>query len=76
VTVAMFDDPGNPRHPATWFTMNAPFAYLSATLDLQAKALTITKDQPLNVRYGLALWDGEVPPADIQRLFQTWIQLK
>ena len=34
VTIAMFDDPNNPRHPARMFTMSKPFAYLSATLNL------------------------------------------
>ena len=44
VTIAMFDAPDNPRHPATWFTMNVPFAYLSATLDLD-QDVGLSKEQ-------------------------------
>ncbi len=67
VTVAMFDLPGNPR-PATWFTMDQPFAYLSATLGLHEKPLDMRPAEPLEVRYGIAVWDGKVPPAAIAEL--------
>jgi hypothetical protein len=71
VTVAMFDHPDNTR-PATWFTMTAPFAYLSATLNLNEQPLVVTQDDPLHVRYGLALWDGEKEPAEIERASTAW----
>jgi hypothetical protein len=76
VTVAMFDAPTNPRHPATWFSMNAPFAYLSATMDLEQSRLTITRDQPLRATYGVALWDGQIPAEEIERAYQTWWALE
>ncbi len=78
VTIAVFDAPGNPRHPATWFTMNDPFAYLSATLDLDTEAglskreMTISRNAPLQVTYGLAAWDGHVDQAAIEQAYQTW----
>jgi len=81
VTIAMFDALGNPRHPATWFTMNDPFAYLSATLDLDTavglskQQLKITRDQPLQVTYGVAAWDGAVDEATIARAYRTWCDL-
>jgi hypothetical protein len=71
VTVAMFDAPDNPRHPATWFTMTAPFAYLSATMNLTEK-MTISRDQPLKAKYGVAVWDGTVDKAEIERVYQAW----
>ena len=40
VTVAMFDHPGNFRHPATMFTMTNRFAYLSATLNEWKEPIT------------------------------------
>ena len=61
--------------------MNVPFAYLSATLDLDKEnglskeALTISRDKPLEVKYGVAAWDGEVDKAEIERAYQTWLQL-
>ena len=72
VTVAMFDDPGNYRYPTTWFTMEQPFAYLCATLDLKNQPITLTPDKPLVLRYGVALWDGTVAAAQIDRLYQQW----
>jgi hypothetical protein len=75
ITVAMFDAPGNPRHPATWFTMDAPFAYLSATLNLDAEKLTVSRQQPLQAKYGVAVWDGTVDAADIDRAYHTWLEL-
>ena len=76
VTIAMFDAATNPRHPATWFTMNAPFAYLAATLNLSKEPLVITRDKPLEARYGIALWDGTIAPAEIEQAYQTWLALK
>ena len=71
VTVAMFDSPENVRHPATWFTMHKPFAYLSATLKLHEQPLEIDK-KGLGVCYGVALWDEAVKPERIEKLYQTW----
>jgi hypothetical protein len=69
VTVAMFACPKNPRHPATWFTMDSPFAYLSATLNLHGEPLVIEAAKPLRLRYAAALWDGQVEPETIQKLY-------
>ena len=74
VTVAMFGHPDNPRHPATWFTMPESFAYLSATLNLHEKKLTITRDEPLNVRYGIALWDHGVGAETVDDCYRTWLE--
>jgi hypothetical protein len=74
VTFAMFDSPDNPRHPAAWFTMTAPFAYLSATLELDIEKLSVTSDKPLKVRYGVAAWDGHVEKVEIERVYQAWLE--
>jgi hypothetical protein len=74
VTIAMFDAPDNPRHPATWFTMNDPFAYLTATLDLDREKMTISRDKPLHVTYGVVAWDGDVDKGTIERAYQTWLK--
>lgn len=79
VTVAMFDLPGNPR-PATWFTMDQPFAYISATLALNAKPLAILAAEPIQVRYAVAVWDGKVAPPVIAEVYEkaltSWGQRK
>ena len=75
VTAAMFDCPANQRHPATWFTMQKPFAYLSATLNLHTEPMKITPEQPLVLLYAVALWDGEVESEQIERLYKRWVTL-
>ncbi len=75
VTVAMFDHPDNPRHPATWFTMAKPFAYLSATLRLHEEPLKLLFGKPLTLRYGVALWDGRPETAQIDRLYKQWVAM-
>ena len=72
VTVAMFDHPQNPRHPATWFTMTAPFAYLSATLNLYKEPLKIVSGKPLVLRYAVAVWDGKIEADRIEKLYRQW----
>jgi hypothetical protein len=72
ITVAMFDHPANLRHPAHMFTMNVPFAYLAATLHLDQEPLVL--QGPLELRYGVALWDGAKTPAQIETVYQRWIK--
>jgi len=72
VTVAMFDHPDNPHHPATWFTMTRPFAYLSATLNLHREPLKVASGKPLVLRYAVALWDGRVETEQINQLYKRW----
>jgi len=73
VTVAMFDHPKNPRHPATFFTMTAPFAYLAATMNLHVEPLKVVKGKPLVLKYAVVLWDGKVESDRINKLYQSWI---
>ncbi|MFO7907938.1 MAG: DUF6807 family protein [Planctomycetota bacterium] len=75
VTVAVFDAPNNPRHPAAWFTMTKSFAYLAATLKLHEEPLVVTNEEPLSCRYGLALWDGTIGRAGIESAYEKWLQL-
>lgn len=72
VTVAMFDHPQNPRHPATFFTMTKSFAYLSATLNLHKEPLKVVSGKPLVLRYAVAVWDGNVENDRIDKLYQLW----
>jgi hypothetical protein len=75
VTVAVFDAPDNPRHPATWFTMDSPFAYLSATLDLNREPFPIGH-APTGLKYGVAVWDGEQAADAVEKAYRHWIVLE
>jgi len=68
VTVAMMDHPDNPRHPASWFTMVEPFAYLSATLGLHTEPISLRSGEKLRVTYGVASWDGSIAAEEITSL--------
>ena len=72
VTIAMFDHPDNVRHPAWWFTMTKPFAYLSATLNMHREPLPVVSGKPLVLNYGVVLWDGAVNKEKIQTMYEWW----
>lgn len=72
VTVAMFDHPRNPRHPARFFTMAEPFAYLSATLDLAERPLELAHGEQLDLCWGLAVWDQHAAPERIEEQYRNW----
>jgi hypothetical protein len=72
VTVAIFDHPKNPRHPNKMFTMSPPFAYLSATLNLWKEPMDLKAGQDLDLRYGVAVWDGETPAEVVEALYAQW----
>lgn len=74
VTVAMFDSPENARHPAWWFTMQTPFAYLSATLNLHREPMELKSGAPLTLRYGVAFWDGHVDAEAVEQAFRKWLE--
>ncbi len=74
VTVAVFDHTANLRHPAETYTMTKPFTYLSATLNLSKEPLVVKAGQPLELRYGVALWDGEADKATVEKLYQRWLR--
>ncbi len=75
VAVALFDHPSNLRHPAWMFAKTKTFAYLSATLNLWKEPLVVKAGRPLELRYGVALWDGEADKATVERLYQRWLKL-
>jgi hypothetical protein len=74
VTVAVFDHPDNPRHPAGIFIMSTPFAYQAATLNLWKEPIQLSTDHPLTVTYGVAVWDGHPGPEVIEKTYQDWIE--
>ncbi|MBI2421468.1 MAG: PmoA family protein [Candidatus Hydrogenedentes bacterium] len=75
VTVALFGDPGNVRHPPLWFTMKEHFAYIAATLNLWREPLEVASGTPLVLRYGAALWDGTTDAQRIESTYRRWLEL-
>ena len=73
VTAAMFNSPRNPRSPAWWFTMDQPFAYQSATLNLWKQPLKLERNAPLHLTYGVALMDGEIPAEQVEAIYLKWV---
>lgn len=73
VTVAMFDHPDNAR-PVLWFTMSKPFSYLSATLNLHRKPMVVKSGDKLDVRYGVAIWDGKPGRDEIAAAHKRWLK--
>ncbi|MBI4881646.1 MAG: PmoA family protein [Planctomycetes bacterium] len=76
VTVALFDHPLNPRHPAAFFTMSAPFAYLSATLNLEQQPRLLAPGTALDLRFGVALFDGHATPEEIEAAYSRFTALE
>ena len=75
VTVAMFDHPQNTR-PARFFTMSQPFSYLAATINVWKEPLELKPGKTLDLRYGVALWDGETDRQAVEKLYRKWLQLE
>ena len=72
VTMALFNAGENaiPRPPM--FSMTAPFAYLSSTLNLWKTPMELPPGGSLLLTYGVAVWDGRRPASDIEKAFQEW----
>lgn len=75
VTIAVFDHPSNLRHPARMFTMLTPFAYISATMGIWKEPYILKSSKPLDLCYGVALWDGTVDNNTIEQTYQQWVKL-
>ncbi|MCC7336696.1 MAG: PmoA family protein [Pirellulaceae bacterium] len=73
VTCAMFSSPDNTRPPAWWFTMDKPFAYQSATLNLWKQPLILERHDALQLTYGVALIDGDIPAEQVETLYLQWV---
>jgi len=47
-------------------------AYLSATANIFREQLELGKDQTVVFRYGVAIWEGERTPKEVETVFQAW----
>ena len=76
VTVVMMEHPLNPRSQTRWFTMAQHMAYMSATLNIQDFPRPVTPDSPLDVRYGVAVFDGHPDVKQIDAVYRRWLSLE
>ncbi len=75
VTAALLDHPKNPRAPAGMFTMYKPFSYLAATPNVWKQPLVLKAGETLDLRYGVAVLDGETGRERLASIHQAWIGL-
>lgn len=71
--VAMFSHPDNPRHPEPFFTMQKPFAYLSAAPTFHGP-LAVPARSALRLRYALAVFEGGPGAQRIESAYRSWIK--
>ncbi len=74
ITLAFFDAPDNPRHPATWFAMTHAFTYMTATIAPHKEPYVLEQGKTLRVRYGVALWNKTTGAKAIQDAYDHWIK--
>jgi hypothetical protein len=72
VTFAVFNAGTAATLRPPMFTMTAPFAYLSSTLNLEKKPLELPPGEALALTYGVAIWDGRRDAAEIEKTYQDW----
>ncbi len=67
--VAIFDHPGNPRHPNAWFTLDSGF--LSTSL-VAHEDYALEAGQTLRLCYGVVAFDGDLDPDLIEQQYDRW----
>jgi len=63
--------------PMVVYALNDPTerrtnAYLSATANIFREQLELAEDQAVIFRYGIAVWEGERTPNEVDEVFQAW----
>lgn len=71
VGMAVFDHPHNPRHPTEWFTMQQPFAYVSASAVATAP-LRLHSNETLTFTYGLWAHPSLVEVEQVNAVYRDW----
>ncbi len=74
VTIAIFQHPKNPAPPYV-LHIRPGFAYLGASLGGR-NLIEVKPGAPLDLRFGIALWDGEVDKGRVEAMYQKWVELE
>ncbi len=72
VTFAIFNAGANPMARPPMFTMTAPFAYLSSTLNLWKQPRELAPGETITLIYGVAVWDGRRNTEEIETAYKQW----
>jgi hypothetical protein len=72
ITVALFSHPENARGDAWLFTMKRPFAYLSATQNLDQDPLVYRAGDRFQLNYLVTVYPGLKPPEELGPRAQQW----
>lgn len=70
--VAIFDHPGNPRHPSPFFVMNKPYGYLSAAPSFNKEPFPLKPGDRLRFHWGVLSFMGEPKPEVLNRLHRRF----
>ena len=71
-TLALFGHPANTRGDARFFTMRTPFAYLSATQNLDKEPLVYKTGDKFQLNYLVTVYPALKTSADLNARAQTW----
>jgi hypothetical protein len=71
-TIALFGAPGNAQGKPYFFAMKTPFAYLSATQNLDKKPLVYRAGEKFQINYLVTLYPELKSPDAINQRGQTW----
>ena len=50
--------------------------YPAATLNLWKEPMELKPDAAIDLCYGVAVWDGEVKPEQVESLYKKWLALR
>jgi hypothetical protein len=73
-TVALFGDPANTRGPSVFFTMNNPFAYISATQALDKMPLEYSPGATFDLNFLVTVYDAVKQPAYLNDRAGQWLK--
>ena len=68
--IAIFDHPGNPRHPALWQT-RSQYPYLNPSFTCK-EDYTLSPGESLRLKYGVLVHDGKATPETLERAWKSF----
>jgi len=72
--VAIFDHPGNPRHPSPWYVSLGKMPYFNPAF-LFAEPYTLPAGKPLVLRYRVLIHPGQGEPDRLEKEFEAFKRL-
>ncbi len=72
-SVAIFDHPGNPRHPVHFFVRSVPYGVLNPALCWD-EVYVLEANQGLHLTYGVWVHVGKAEAAQVQGVYDRWLQ--